>query len=535
MRTLFSLLFWTLLVGAGLPATAATVSGVVSGASVGQPLAGATVTLSRFNGLFFEILGTTTTNAQGGYAISHAYVGEATVKATADGFVPLESAVSMPAGNGVVTVNLALLSPAIITGEVADALTGSTLTGKTVRAHSNTTQFLYTETDGDGRYAFTGLPPGRYSVCVMDDHDAYMNQCWDHVIANAFNFPDNFTPIDVVAGESRGRVDFDLSVGAHISGVILNRRTGLPPANAPFLQILLRTAALEYIQLPVQLDADGRYRIAGLAPGTYQATAQSSAPYYTSQLYAGIDCVDATCNYPNGNNIVIDAALTSFDDIDFSIAPGGRLQGRVLDRDTLATIADAPVELWRRWTLFVTPFQIDNTQTDAQGYYAFDHVNLAQHLVVVRAATHIPQRYPDVPCFTDCMAAAPSGITVPLNATMDLSTMFLDRGVRISGQAHLPGLSATTFAVSLFDAADQYLGTVNADARGAYQFPAWVPGTYFLIAAGGPQCQLYRWLPCMQPAINGTPAVLAAPGDSFTADFDLYVEDIHRAGFESAQ
>ena len=46
---------------------------------------------------------------------------------------------------------------------------------------------------------------------------------------------------------------------------------------------------------------------------------------------------------------------------------------------------------------------------------------------------------------------------------------------------------------------------------------------------------LYRWLPCMQPAINGTPVVLAAPGDFFAADFDLYVEDIHRAGFESAQ
>lgn len=532
MRHRFSWLPWVLLLGLGMAAEAATVSGTVSAAGSGQPIAGAAVTLSRWTGWSYETLGTATTNGQGEYAISNAYVGSAIVKANANGFLPLESPASMPAGNGVVAVNLALPLSATIAGHVADEVSGTALAGKTVRAHSSATQFLYTDTAADGSYAFTGLPPGSYSVCVMDHTDAYMNQCWDHATANSLTFATNFTPVNVAAGDIRNGIDFDLRAGAHISGVILNRRTGLPPAPSPNLQILLRTAAATFVQLRVQLDGNGRYRIDGLAPGSYQAIAQSNSPYYTSQLYAGIDCVDASCNYPNGNTIVIDAALTSVDHVDFSLAPGGRLQGRVLDRVTQAPIVDATVELWRRGP---TPFRIGTAQTDGQGDYVLDHIDLTPHLVVVRSSTHIAQRYPDVPCFIDCTSSTQGDFSVPLNATIDLDTMLLDRGTTISGQARLPGLSATTYAVNLFRAPNESLGSVVADATGAYRFPAWMTGTYFVMSSGGPQCQLFRQLPCSLAPINSTPIVLAAPGDSFTADFDLFVDDIHRASFESGQ
>ncbi len=79
----------------------------------------------------------------------------------------------------------------------------------------------------------------------------------------------------------------------------------------------------------------------------------------------------------------------------------------------------------------------------------------------------------------------------------------------------------------------QSLGSVVADAHGRYQFPPWVPGTYFLQSSAGAQCQLYRWLPCTQPPVSGTPVVLAAPGDAYTADFDLFIDNLHHAGFET--
>ena len=531
MRVLFVVL-WVLLAWMSPAASAATVAGVVTGASSGLPVSGASVTLERWAGFFYVTLGTANTNAQGEYAITSDFVGAAQLSTSANGFLPLQAPVDLPAGSGQVTVHLALQLPAVIAGRVSDQLTGLPLAGKTLRAHASGTGYRYADTGSDGTYAISGLPPGSYGVCLMDDRDAYMNQCWDHVIANSLTGPSNYLPVNVVAGEVRQGINFDLQAGAHISGVILNRRSGLPPANSPYLQILLRTTATDFIQIPVQLDSNGRYLIDGLAPSNYQAIAQSNAPYYTSQLYAGVDCVGSSCDFPNGSSIVIDGALNSRDDIDFSMIPGGRLQGRVLDRNSLVPITDATVELWVREPFIGTPFRMGTTQTDAHGYYGLDHVETAQHLVVVRSPTHIAQRYPDIPCFIDCTSNTQGGITIPANATVDLNPMWLDLGVRISGQARLSGLSTTTYAVSLFNAA-QSLGSVVADAHGRYQFPPWVPGTYFLQSSAGAQCQLYRWLPCTQPPVSGTPVVLAAPGDAYTADFDLFIDNLHHAGFET--
>lgn len=533
MRLLIAVL-WVSIAGGASSAQAATVMGSVTGASNGVPVAGTTVNLERWTGLFYQTLGSATTDGQGGYAITNAYVGAARLSVSASGYLPLESPVAMPAGSGTVTANLALQLPAVISGRVIDQATGLPLAGKRLWVHSSVTQYLYTETVSDGSYAFAGLPPASYSVCLMDDRDAYLNQCWNHVTANSLTFPSNQLPVTVVAGEVRQGIDFDLQAGAHISGLILNRRSGAPVANSQFLQILLRTAAATYVQVPVQLDVTGRYRLDGLAPGSYQAIAQSNYPFYTPQLYAGIDCFGLGCDYPTGTHIVIDASLNSRDDVDFSMHPGSRYQGQVVERETLGPIAGALVELWQRDATFGSVSRMATTQTDAQGMYVLDNVNYSQqHLVVVRPAMHIAQRYPDVPCLTDCTSTATSGMAIAANATVTLAPMLLDRGVKISGRAHLPGQSAGTFAVSLFNTLGQTLGTVVADARGAYQFPPWVAGTYYLRSTAGAQCELYQSLACTLPVTSGTPVVLTTPGTAGTADFDLFIDDILAAGFEA--
>ncbi len=525
---------WLLTVGLGFSCQAATVMGVVTGASTGSPVADATVNLERWTGLFYETLGTATTDGQGGYAITNAYTGSARLNVSASGYLPLESPVAMPAGSGTVTANLALQLPAVISGRVIDQATGLPLAGKRLWVHSSVTQYRYTETVSDGSYAFIGLPPASYGVCLIDDRDAYLNQCWNHVTPNSLTFPSNQLPVAVVAGEVRQGIDFDLQAGAHISGLILNRRSGLPVANSPSLVILLRTAAATYVHVPVQLDANGRYRLDGLAPGSYQAIAQSNYPFYTPQLYAGIDCFGLGCEYPTGTGIVIDAALNSRDDIDFSMHPGSRFQGQVVERDSLGPIAGATVELWQRNATFGSVSLMATTQTDAQGLYVLDNVNYSQqHLVVVRSALHIPQRYPNVPCFTDCTSTATSGMSISANATINLAPMLLDRGVKISGRAHLPGQSASAYEVSLFNALGQPVGHVAADVRGAYQFPPWVPGTYYLRSAAGAQCELYQSLSCALPITSGTPVELPTPGNTFTADFSVFVDDILAVGFEA--
>jgi len=439
----------------------------------------------------------------------------------------------MPAGAGSVTADLAMQLPAVISGHVYDLATGLPIAGKSLAAYSSVSYFRYATTASDGSYSIAGLPPASYSVCVVDHFDAYMNQCWDHIVPDALNFPGNYAPVNVVAGDVRVGIDFHLQIGATVSGSIINRRTGQPPAAGPYLQIMLRTAAAEFVQLPVQLDSNGSYQINGLAPGNYQLIAQSSAPYYTSQLYAGIDCVDSSCEFPMGTFITIDAGLGARNDVDFSLAPGGRLQGDVVQRDTQAPIADAIVELWRRDPVFGFATQIGSTNTDAEGHYALDHVNPYEHLVVVRASTYIPQRYPNVPCWIDCTTGVLNGISVNGPETLTLNRVELDPGVTIAGQARLPGLSSSFFRVSMYDAQGQTLGSVDPDTTGRYQFPARQPGTYFLASFSSTDCQLYQWLPCTDPITSATPVILTTPGTTTYADFDLFIDDILQNGFEA--
>ncbi|MGE4073361.1 MAG: collagen binding domain-containing protein [Lysobacterales bacterium] len=527
-----SMWIWSLVALLCQSASAATVSGVVTSEATGAPIAAATVELGYSLGWFYFTLGTTQTDVQGRYSITDPRVGEAQVKATATGFVPITSPLTMPAGSGVVTANLAMQRTATISGHVYDQMTGLPLAGKKLWAHSDSTQFLYATTTEDGSYAFAGLPPESYSLCLIDQGDVYINQCWDHVVANALVFPSNPLPINITAGQIISDIDFHLQVGATISGSLLNRRTGQPVENGQYLQILLRTGATDYDYIPLQLDLSGQYHITGLAPGNYQLVAQSNLPYYTPQLYSDIDCTGSNCDFPAGTFVTIDAGLNHRNDINFLMTPGTRIQGEVVARGTLTPIANATVELWRRNYIGLLS-RVDDTYTDIAGRYAIEHINTGEHVLVFRAPTFISQRYPEVPCWIDCISGAQGGISTPEPTTVELNRVELDLGVTIAGQARLSGQTPDTYLVELYDWQGQRLGQVYADPSGAYQFPAWLPGTYFAAAGSPTECQLYRWLPCTAAVTSGTPIEAATPGTTSFADFDLFLDAIFAAGFES--
>lgn len=531
MRILSVMLF-AFVMEAFNPVRAGTVLGTVTSAPSGQPVATANVDLVRWNGLFYQTLATTTADSQGVYSISNAHVGEALVFATAPGFLLGTLVFQMPAGNASVTANISVLSPAQISGIVIDSATQLPVGGARVKLHSPATGVRELWAAADGSYRFPDLPPETYSVCIQDGTDAYIDQCWNDVIPNSLFHATNFAPVNLSVGEHIQSIDFRLRPGATISGVVLNARSGLP-INLPQIGIQYRTSATNYREVLLPLSVDGRYQLRGMAPGLYKILARVEFPPYTPQLYPNIECFGGSCDFPVGQFIAIDSGLGGRTDVDFNLTPAGRVLGRVLTQSSGAPMANAQVELWRRFQPFGNVFQVLTAATDAAGNYVLDHLQpLNEYIVAVRAPGYISKRWPGDPCFTNCTTSATAVPALGLNQVLDIGSISLDRGVVWKGQARLPGLSAESFSVVAYDSLGQNLGQIQADSFGRYEFPAWFPGTYFALAAGGGQCQIFQWLPCSTPTNSGTPIELVTPAAPIVIDFDLFIDEILASRFE---
>ncbi|TMD17454.1 MAG: carboxypeptidase-like regulatory domain-containing protein, partial [Chloroflexi bacterium] len=127
-----------------------TITGTVTDAGTGAPIAGATVSYSG---------GSTTTDGSGAYTLANVAEGSYSVTAGATGYTSQSRTVTVGPG-GTATQNFALTRPnGAITGTVTSAATGSPISGATVSYSGGSTT-----TNGSGQYTLLNVAPGTYSV-----------------------------------------------------------------------------------------------------------------------------------------------------------------------------------------------------------------------------------------------------------------------------------------------------------------------------------------------------------------------------------
>ncbi|MBI2489924.1 MAG: carboxypeptidase regulatory-like domain-containing protein [Planctomycetes bacterium] len=153
-------------------ACAGNISGQVTDATTGDPIAGATVVLAQGT----TPIDSTTTNAQGAYTFQGVDCGDYIVSAQATGYedaTPQQTTVE----NGVTTevdfsLTAAPSTTGNITGTVTDADTGSPIAGATVAYGEGTSPqdfvpIYQTTTGADGTYEFAGVDAGSYLVAAQ--------------------------------------------------------------------------------------------------------------------------------------------------------------------------------------------------------------------------------------------------------------------------------------------------------------------------------------------------------------------------------
>jgi len=268
-------------------------------------------------------------------------------------------------------IDFAMTEGGVIAGTVRAKADGAPVVGKIVTFHDPTSQYYwYGESGPDGTYWIPGLPPGAYYGHMCYLLGDFVCQFWDHT-DDAYQS----SRIEIAGAQVVEQVDFDLVVGAAVSGRLLSKDNGGPVPKGKVSAVRING----YGGNTVDAAADGSFRVNALTAGTYY-------------LYAGGK------NYAGDYGRNSDGAVLNFDlaigqeveGVDIRLEEGGIVTGTVRAAATGAPIAGAHVEvvgLDGEWTGLEFP------STGVDGKFEISAIKEGDYLVFANHPDFITQFY----------------------------------------------------------------------------------------------------------------------------------------------
>ena len=289
--------------------TANTLTGVVTDAITGLPIAGATVQLTDSS----NVVHTVSTDVTGHYGITNVPAGPATLTASRTGYA---SATSNPAIVPGPNTQDEALTANTLTGVVTDAITGLSIAGATVQVTDSSNVVHTVTTDAGGHYGVTNLPAGPATLTASQTG-----------YASATSHP------SIVPGPNTQ--DEALTANT-LAGMVTDAFTSAPIAGATV--VVVDSANVTHT---ATTDAAGHYAVTNIAVGIAAVTA--SKPGYTTASTSPIIVTGA-----NTQNLSLTA---------------NTLAGVVTDAITGLPIAGATVQVTDSSNV------VHTVSTDATGHY----------------------------------------------------------------------------------------------------------------------------------------------------------------------
>ncbi|MDQ7780066.1 MAG: carboxypeptidase-like regulatory domain-containing protein [Planctomycetota bacterium] len=332
------------------------VSGLVSDASTGAPIAGVRVVVEREDRSHKT---DTATDESGSYRFVGIIAGQVLINTDAQGYLDGPSPgrhrkVTIVAGKET-TVNFALKRDAEVSGCVTDedgvpvADAGVTIWGDTGTERWGSRR----QTDREGEYRFDDLAPGRARVTVR--HQRYVEKTSQE--------------IELHEGEHVARVDLVLARGGEVSGRVLSD-AGAALARATVTVWDMEGGVSAPRENYATTDANGFYRIQGVKPGVKRLAAQAAG--YVSALRDDVQVQNT--NATKG--------------VDFTLVAGLKISGTVRDQlGNAVEQADVRAMPRDRYTgdRRFTSLKEVSARTDSQGYYELAGLAEEPYDVAVRA------------------------------------------------------------------------------------------------------------------------------------------------------
>ena len=513
----------------------AAVSGAVSDASSGAPIAGVPVSIYSSTG---SIVGSAATNAQGTYTVtrlpggslfarthiagSQNYFDELynNLPCTPSCTVTTGTPIGVAAGATVGGINFSLTPSGAIAGMVTDATTGTPLAGATVQLYSAAGTLVTSgSTSASGTYSFAGLAASSYFVRTsVSGNLNYLNELYDNVPCSPGCTVTTGTPVIVIAGATTNGINFALTPGGTVTGTVTDATT-----NSPLASVLIRLYSSAGIQVAnTTTNASGVYSILRVAQGSYFAVANGSTHFY--ELFDNLPC-SASCTPTTGTPIVVTAGSTA-SGINFALAPAGTITGTVTAAANNAPLSGVTIQFYSSSGSFVT-----SASTNASGVYTVSQLTPGSYFartLVPPSLNYLDELYDNLLCDPTCSVTAGTPIVVPGGVTTVGINFSLAAGGTVTGivtdavtNAPVAGVLAELFSAS----GTTLVASTATNASGVYTISGLVTGSYRAraSASSGPNylAELYDNLPCSPTCTIATGAPIAVTAGIATSGINF--------------
>ncbi len=540
------------------------VSGTVTDAGTGVPLANVGIDVYSASGGYVTYaysnssgVYTTSSGLLSGtyYAVTYnssGYVDELYNNILCAGYactVTSGTPISVTAGATTPGIDFGLAAGGRISGTLTDAATGLPLANVNVGIYSSGGSYLTNgSANSSGMYTSrSGLPSGTY-YAVTYNSQGYVDELYNNVACPGYACAlGGGTPIAVSLGTTTGGIDFALSPGGRVSGMVTDASTGLPLAS---MYVEIHNAGGTYVGYGYT-DILGSYTSrTGLPTGTYYAKTRNWQGY-VDELYDNLPCSGYGCTVTSGAPFSVTAGATT-GGISFALGAGGRIAGQVTDVASGTPLGGVAVHV-----LNAAGDQLASASTGSDGRYSVGPglPTGSYYLLTTNSAGYLDELHNDVACPSYLMlregvglsgrrvpvpsCAVSSGVAVAVTVGSTTSVDFgLALGGRVSGSVTGVGVgSIPGIKIDVFGAAGQWLGAGETDGVGFYQTPAVPAGSYFLRTSNrsGWIDELFDNIPCPGGSCSvtsGTPVAVSVGNTAGGISFVLRADVIFADGFE---
>ncbi|MDT8410721.1 MAG: carboxypeptidase-like regulatory domain-containing protein, partial [Wenzhouxiangellaceae bacterium] len=426
-------------------------------------------------------------------------------------------------------INFALVPGFRITGQVTGA-GGSTVDSfgaQFVRVIDQGFWFFGGGSSPDGTFSSNTMVAGDYKFLItthgtVDNPDRFVDQLFGGgpCVDAQCDLVNEGTPIALVdADVNVGTVE--LQPGFVVRGTLTEAATGSPvPDDSVFVQVFDDTASLVTSGGPI----GGAYATSAMPDGSYRVlmNANSAGGPFVNQLYNGNNC-GLNCDVLAGDPVVLAGADFILDAV---MIEGGTITGQVTSLET-----GLAIEGWVH--ILSTQGEFLRTEPIApDGTYAIAGLDPGDYLVFFQSggssAAYLDQLHNGVTCpdFGCDVPALGTPVSVTAGQEITVSAQ-LQRGALLTGTVAGAGGEVITDAhLNLWDTLGNFVAGRSVDASGQYVFPAILPGTYRLAVTphgvdGNFLPQLFDGIDCLAfcPPDQGSDLVL--DGGERVVDFVL--------------
>lgn len=370
------------------------------------------------------------------------------------------TAVTLTTGAARSNVLFHLDAGGVIAGTVTN-LAGAGLAGVTVVVYNKDDEWFGQTTTGTGGvYTVKRLPAAGFRLRTAVGETNYIDEWYDNILATGLGIPTQAVPVSVSAGATNSPVNFGLSIGGRLAGVVTDTN-GLGLSGIG-VEIYDETGS--WVK-GASSASNGTYLIQGLpAPAAYFAVADPGSLNLVSEWFTNVLAAGTAIPAAAAKLSLIPGAIVS--NVDFRMETGGSVAGTVRNQ-ALLPLSGIPVSAYNSDGAWLA-----QTSTLTNGVYAISQ--LPAGTVYVRAdgngSNLADQWFSNVTAVGTSIPAGAQPLSVAAGATNASVNFTLAAGGTITGRVTdaTTGIALGGIVVDIFSTTN-WTKSASTDTSGAYR------------------------------------------------------------------